>query len=500
MEGEGKDISAQRREGRPRVKVVGLGPGPMGQVTLETLEVLRGAEEVLVRTSRHPCIRDLREAGVVMRFLDHLYENSEDLEETYRRIALEVVAAARERGEVVYATPGNPVVAERSVQLLLEEDVDLVILPAVSFLDAVFVALGWDPVEGMTLVEAGSLVERGASGLDPRGALLICQVDDRIMAAEVKTVLLEVYPPDHPVAVVSGQEDGGEKVEWTVLEELDRSDRFHHLASLFLPPLPEEEVYDFRRLVEVVARLRAPDGCPWDRKQTHQSLARHMVEEAHEAVEAISRGDMEHLCEELGDLLLQVVLHAQLGAEEGFFHIGDVTQGIVEKLVRRHPHVFGKDTVDTPEEVLARWERIKAAEKGVASLMDGISPGLPALLYAFKVQARAARVGFDWGMGEEVLPKLREEVEELAAALEEGDSRREEEIGDLLFTLVNISRHLRVDPEVALKKAAGKFAGRFRRMERLCEERGLKLEELSLDQMDLLWEEVKEGEGRTDSG
>lgn len=481
----------QEKRRRPRVVVVGLGPGPVGQITLETMEMLRGAEEVLVRTCHHPCVKDLQREGVRMRFLDFLYEEASSLDEAYSMIAEEVARAARESGEVVYATPGNPALAERSVQLLLKEDVDVVIHPAASFLDAMFAALRWDPVEGMVLVEAGSVVETGAMGLDPRVALVICQVEDRILASEVKTVLLDRYPPEHPVAVVSGDREGRERVEWTTLEDLDRTERFHHLVSLFVPALDGEEVYDFRRLVEVVARLRAPDGCPWDRKQTHQSLARHMVEEAHEAVEAISRGDMEHLCEELGDLLLQVVLHAQLGSEEGFFNIDDVTRGIVEKLVRRHPHVFGRDKVKTPEEVLARWEKIKAEEKGEDSLMDGISPGLPALLYAFKVQSRAARVGFDWGKGEEILPKLREEVEELAAALEGEHSGHEEEIGDLLFTLVNISRHLRVDPEVALKRAAGKFAGRFRRMERLCKERGLKLEELSLQEMDRLWEDIK---------
>ncbi len=363
---------------------------------------------------------------------------------------------------------------------------------AVSFFDAVLAALGLDAVEGLLVLDADRLLERGYGILDPRVETLLAQVDSRLKAGEVKLALLEVYPPSHAVRVVGAAGMPEERVEEVPLEELDRGERFDHLTTIHLPALPADEIYDFQRLLEIIARLRGPGGCPWDRKQTHASLARHMVEEAYEAVDAIQRQDWEHLSEELGDLLLQVALHAQLGSEEGTFDVRDSLYSINAKLVRRHPHVFGEAELETPEEVIARWEHIKAEERGKPSVLDGLAEGLPALIYAFKMQTRAARVGFDWEAAEDVLPKLTEELREIEEVLRSGEGDLEMELGDMLFTLVNICRHYKVDPEIALRRSALKFGRRFRDVEERCSSGGRDMHEMTLQELDCLWEESKE--------
>lgn len=476
---------------RPVVHVLGLGPGPTGLITLETMDLLLGADEVLVRTSRHPCVDDLRARGVRVRPLDRHYERAANMEEAYSSIAEEVLDEARRRGEAFYATPGLPLLAERAVQLLLEEEVEVRVHGAVSFLDAVLAALRLDAVEGLLLLDGDRLLERGYGILHPRVDTLLAQVDSRLKASEVKLVLLEIYPPLHRLRVVRAAGTPSQRVEEVPLEELDREERFDHLTTLYLPALDDADLYDFQRLLDLVSHLRGPEGCPWDRRQTHASLARHVVEEAHEAVEAIRREDWDHLAEELGDLLLQVALHAQLGAEEGAFDARDPLRSIVTKLLRRHPHVFGEAKLDTAEEVIARWERIKAEERGEPSVLDGVAGGLPALLYAFKLQSRAARIGFDWEAGEDVLPKLREELAEVEEVLRGGGGDLEDELGDVLFTLVNVCRHYGVDPEVALHGAARKFARRFRGVEERCRAGGRRMEEMTLEELDRLWEESK---------
>lgn len=246
------------------------------------------------------------------------------------------------------------------------------------------------------------------------------------------------------------------------------------------------------QLRRIMARLRAPDGCPWDQEQTHASLRASVIEEAYEVAAAINSGDDANLREELGDLLLQVVFHAQLAREEGRFDLDDVARGIVEKLVRRHPHVFGNENAVDSTAVLARWEEIKRSEKGQenASLLDGISDGLPGLLRAEKVQKRAAKVGFDWTELPPVAAKVREELAEVEAAL--GDPAKvEDEIGDLLFAAVNLARKLKVDGEVALQRATDKFSTRFRAVEQAAAAQGRSLAEMSLAEMDAIWDVVK---------
>jgi tetrapyrrole methylase family protein/MazG family protein len=230
------------------------------------------------------------------------------------------------------------------------------------------------------------------------------------------------------------------------------------------------------QLVKVIHRLQEPDGCPWDREQTHQSLARHLLEETHEALEAIDSGDPERLREELGDLLLQVVFHAEIGAREGAFDIEDVAQTVVGKLIKRHPHVFGDVKVSSADEVLVNWERIKAEEKGEPAVDHEIPPSLPALARASKVQRRAAGSGFDWRTREGALSKVREELDELENA---PPGRVEEEMGDLLFAVASLGRRMNVDPETALRKATSRFAERFERMKSEAAAEGVRLEDLS---------------------
>ena len=248
---------------------------------------------------------------------------------------------------------------------------------------------------------------------------------------------------------------------------------------------------EFGRLVEVVARLRRE--CPWDRKQTHESIRPYLIEEAYEVAEAIGSGDDGELKEELGDLLLQVVFHARMAEERGAFSVGDVVKDLVEKLVRRHPHVFGEVEVKDAEEVLERWEEIKKGE-GRESLLDGVPRSLPALLRARRVQEKASKVGFDWERAEGALGKLGEELGELEDAMRSGDRvRAEEELGDLLFSVVNLSRFLGLDPEWALHKAIDKFVARFKKVEEELAERGRDPREATLEEMDRIWDETKAG-------
>lgn len=260
----------------------------------------------------------------------------------------------------------------------------------------------------------------------------------------------------------------------------------------------EQHPHAFEELRSIMARLRAPNGCPWDREQTHHTLRGSLLEEAYEVLAAIEAGDDENLCEELGDLLLQVVFHAQIAEDEGRFDVLDVAHGIGQKLIRRHPHVFGSESAEDSAAVLQRWDELKKLEKkasGAAeddSALAGITPGLPALLHAEKVQKKAAKVGFDWAAAAPVIEKIREETAEVEAAIAaERPEEMEDEIGDLLFSVVNLARQLKIEPEVALQRATRKFADRFRAMEMLAKEREIRLPGLSLPEMDQLWDEVK---------
>ncbi|MCE9611568.1 MAG: nucleoside triphosphate pyrophosphohydrolase [Chthoniobacter sp.] len=266
-----------------------------------------------------------------------------------------------------------------------------------------------------------------------------------------------------------------------------------------LPPDPALPGID--QLTDIVAKLRGPGGCPWDREQTHASLRPGLIEEAHEVIAAIDNGDDANLREELGDLLLQSVFHAQLAAEEGRFTFDDVAREIATKLVRRHPHVFAADHCADSAAVLQRWEEIKRTEKGdtPTSALDGIPGGLPALMHAQKTQKNAARIGFDWPDAAPVFGKLHEEIAELEEALRPdrtatsvpANSEIEDELGDLLFTVVNLARKLHLDAETALHRASRKFASRFRAVEQLASARGIALEKLPLPELDQLWDEVK---------
>jgi len=255
-----------------------------------------------------------------------------------------------------------------------------------------------------------------------------------------------------------------------------------------------EELHKFDTLVGIIAQLRGPGGCPWDRKQTHASLRENLLSECYEVLAALDDGDTDQLGEELGDLLLQIVLHAQIASEAGEFTLSDVVYSITTKLVHRHPHIFGNRTVADAEEVMLNWEALKEEERGEGvSMLDGVPRRMPALSYSYEVQKRVARVGFDWESLDGVIDKLVEEIGELRQA--GSQEQQAHEFGDLLFTLVNIARRMGIDAEAALRKTNQRFYRRFSRMEEICRQRGLNLRELSLDEQDVLWEEAK-GEER----
>ena len=349
----------------------------------------------------------------------------------------------------------------------------------------IFDSLGFPPPSRLILLDAQTLATAHVPPYPPDMPALLTNIHSRETALHLKNVLLATYPQEHAVFAVS---EGRKKEER--LSDLG-SDGFVQAFSLYIPALGEGT--SFESFAEIVAHLRAPNGCPWDREQTHESLRKHLLEESYEAISAIDSGDFADMREEFGDLLLQIVLHSQIASEEEQFNVNQVIQGIHSKIVRRHPHVFGDLELEGVDGVLANWEKLKEKErsekKEEKGLLDGVPRALPALSQAQEYQDRAARVGFDWADMEGVLDKVREEIEEIKNA--ETDFELASEIGDLLFALVNVARWKHVDAESALRGTNMKFKKRFAYVEQGAKRQGRDLSSLSLDEMESLWQEAK---------
>jgi tetrapyrrole methylase family protein/MazG family protein len=485
-----------------QITVVGLGPAGLDLLPGENLRLLQEARTLLLRTERHPAAAELREQGVSFASLDALYAQTASFEALYPLLAGAVLREA-EAGPVVYGVPGHPLLGEESVRVLLrearEKGVSSRVVSAPGFVDAVasvLAAAGELPDLAEWQVADGAALTR--VWWDLARPTLIFQVDDGATASRVKLALLEEYPGDFPAWIVrrAGQA-GREEAIRLPLYQVDRPEagEYDHLTTLYLPPLPPERRRPgFQEFVALVATLRGPEGCPWDREQDYKTLKRFVLEEAYEVLEAVDDEDPARLCDELGDLMLQVLMYAQFGKEDGYFDIRDVMANTVEKLVRRHPHVFGEVAVESADEVLRNWEAIKRQERPERnSALDGVPKELPALMKALEVSKRVVKVGFEWPSLEAVLEKLDEEIRELKAELPERDPERlRAEIGDLLFTVVNVARWLKTDPEEALRQMVERFGGRFREVERLAEESGRPLTGMGIGELDRLWEQAKQ--------
>ena len=449
----------------------------------------------------------------------------------YRKISEFIVEEGKSE-DIVYAVPGHPRVAEKTVDMIeklaKENNIDVNVVASMSFVDAMFEALAFDPSNGFRLVDA---FEMQTSYIDTDINLIVTQVYDEFIASEVKLYLMNKYDDEQEVYIVRGAGIKGEEfIKKVRLCELDWAENeFDYLTSLFVPKVENKKYNTVHDLELIMDKLRAPDGCDWDKKQTHESLKNSVIEEAYELYNAIENDDIDEMIEELGDVLLQVIFHCQIGKEEGMFDLGEVANGICTKLITRHPHIFGDANINR-EEFEKTWEEIKKKEKGESTITEGIKRipvYLPALMKAEKVQHKAALVGFDWDDIYDVFSKVEEEYEEVREAYEldfagfvadkyAGEDVLEkikeesadlldeyhrmkiqyikEELGDLLFSIVNLARFLDVDTTEALNGTIDKFVNRFGFVEEKIIESGKTFDEMSLEEMDAFWDQAKEQE------
>nr|WP_263323933.1 nucleoside triphosphate pyrophosphohydrolase [Neobacillus sp. Marseille-Q6967] len=481
-----------------RIEILGLGAGDLEQLPVGVYKKLIQSSHVYLRTQEHPVVEDLVKEGLAYTSFDSIYEKYDQFEKVYEEI-VETLLAKAKKEQVIYAVPGHPLVAERTVQLLLEkgplENTEIMISGGQSFLDALFQSLKIDPVEGFQLLDGTSL---HTNQLQISQHMIIGQVYDSFVASNVKLTLMEVLPDDYDVFIVTAAGSKSEHIEKVPLFELDRKVSLNNLTSVYVPPVTDEKIMlkQFSKLREIIAVLRGPNGCPWDKEQTHESLKKYLIEETYEVIDAINSGDIDHLIEELGDVLLQVMLHAQIGEDDGYFAIEDVIEVLSEKMIRRHPHVFGNRTAEDSAEVVRNWQEIKKQEKGdkEESILDGISMSLPNLLRANELQKKASKVGFDWQEIGPALAKVKEEFEEFEAEIT-GQNKNmvnaKKEFGDILFAFVNVARFLKIHPEEALFETNEKFVRRFRYIERKVKESGKGFADFSLEELDQFWDEAK---------
>src|SRR5690606_23346093 len=408
----------KRRSYMNTIQVIGLGAGDLDQLPLGVYKKIKNAAELYVRTEDHPVLKELAEEGVTFNSFDAIYEKHDTFAPVYAEIADTLIALSKEQS-LIYAVPGHPLVAEQTVQYLVEAekkgDFRLVIEGGQSFLDPIFGALRIDPIEGFQLLDGTAMA---SDDVNMAQHVLIAQVYDSFSASEVKLTLMEKYPEDYEVTIVTAAGSANEVLRKVPLYELDRAAEVDNLTTIYVPPAVDQmdRLKEWQTFRQIVARLRSPEGCPWDREQTHESLRPYLLEEAHELLQAIEEEDDEAIAEELGDVLLQVFSHAQIGQDNGYFQLEDVLSAVSAKMIRRHPHVFGDAEAATSDEVVSNWQAIKAQEKPQsASILGGQERYSSSLMTSYDYQKRAAKVGFSRSDADGAWEKCADELQEFQA-------------------------------------------------------------------------------------
>jgi tetrapyrrole methylase family protein/MazG family protein len=487
-----------------KIIILGLGPGDPKYITREVWQVLETTPEIYLRTRRHPAVSGLP-SNLRVHSFDRYYQQAIQFEEVYQRIAERILRLGRRPAGVVYGVPGDPHVAEGTTELILrragEEGVQVEVLPGLSFLEPVFKALALDPLPRLALVDAFELATSYFPSFPPDYPALIPQVYARDIAAAVKLTLMGNYSEEHPVVLIHAAGTEAIELEEIPLYLIDRSRKIGPMTCLFVPPLTG--LASMESFQELIAHLRSPEGCPWDREQTHLSLRTYLLEEAYEALDALDSEESEIILEELGDLLLQIVLHAQIATEESEFRMTDILTKISEKLISRHPHVFGDMELKDAEAVEENWEKLKREERrssgrSSGGTLSGVPAGLPALSVADAYQRRATRVGFDWPDEAGVVEKVKEELGEVLEARTQPELASE--IGDLLFAVVNLARWSGLDSETVLRAANSRFRARFEEIEKTAAGLGKQISDLTLEEMNAFWEYAKRRKSGQDSG
>ena len=478
------------------ITIVGLGPGDIEDLSLKAWNKLKAAKTLYLRTSRHPCAPQLPVRCISF---DHVYESAASFAEVYSIITERIMRIAQQGTDVVYAVPGDPLVGEATVAQLMSlaktAAIDVEIIHGISFIEPCLAQINRDALDGLQIVDALTAAAAHHPPLNPTLPTLLAQVHSRQVASHLKLTLMNQYPDEFRVQLIHAAGADQAQIEDLPLYEIDRSSQIDMMTSLYLPPL--DKLSGFAALQNVIAHLRSPQGCPWDRKQTHQSLRPYLIEETYEVLQAIDENDPQALCEELGDLLLQVALHAQIAIDEGEFFMSDVLRRLNQKLIRRHPHVWGEASA---KHAAASWQAIKQAEKNQAgqqsqSLLDSIPAAAPSLFVAHKYSHQAAKFGIDWPDISGIEAKAQEEMNEILTA--PSDEDKVNEIGDLIFVLVNWLRWLNVDdPESIMRAANAKFYRRFRCVERLAAQNQKTIADLSLTQFETWWQQAKRAEDR----
>ncbi|MGI6114586.1 nucleoside triphosphate pyrophosphohydrolase [Luoshenia tenuis] len=481
-----------------QLTLVGLGPEQAKWLTLEAVQALSNADVILLRTQKHGAADYLKENGLAFTALDDLYEEAADFDALNAALIERILSTPGEN--VAFGVPGDGIHGEAVVQPLLREvKARGIACRFVAGVSAAAPAAGAAALEGVLPQGEGYALISAQDQPDvrpnPELPLIVAQLDNPLLTGACKLALAESYGDDMPAGLYDAGED---KAQTLPLYELDRQ-RVTHLSTLVLPAQPRRERvrYTFEDLLSIMRTLRGPQGCPWDKEQTHESLKPYVIEEAYEVADAIDLQDMDKLSDELGDLLLQVVFHAQVAFERGDFDDRDICTHICEKMIRRHPHIFADGKAGDAKAVLDTWEEIKKKEKQLRTqteVMQDVPRTFPALMRAAKVQQKAKKVGFDWEYIEDALGKIEEESREFMAeykAQPRNEDRLALEMGDLLFAVVNVARMAGIQPEMALNASTEKFIRRFGYVESRSAAQGRSLQEMTLPEMDALWEEAK---------